>query len=85
MFEGECFGWGDRTGRVAEEALSLPIDARLELVEKLLVSLNPPMDEEIERLWAGEAERRVAQIDAGESKLVPGKEVFSRIRSTYGR
>ena len=38
--------------RVIEEALSLPADLRLSLVEKLLTSLNLPTDEEIDRLWA---------------------------------
>jgi len=69
--------------RVVEEALSLPADVRLSLVEKLLTSLNLPTDEEIDRLWAEEAERRVSQIEAGEVKLVPGEEVFSKIRAKY--
>jgi len=73
------------TDRVTEEALSLPADARLSLVEKLLTSLNLPIDNEIDRLWAEEAERRVTQIEAGEAKLVPGDEVFSKIRSKHGR
>jgi len=38
-------------GRVVEEALSLPADVRINLVEKLLTSLNLPVDEEIDRLW----------------------------------
>jgi putative addiction module component (TIGR02574 family) len=71
--------------RVTDEALSLPADARLSLVEKLLTSLNLPVDKEIDRLWAEEAERRVTQIDAGEAKLIPGEEVFSRIRAKHGR
>jgi putative addiction module component (TIGR02574 family) len=73
------------TDRVTEEALSLPADARLGLVEKLLTSLNLPVDEEIDRLWAEEAERRVAQIEAGEATLIPGEEVFSKIRAKHGR
>jgi putative addiction module component (TIGR02574 family) len=73
------------TDRVTDEALSLPADARLTLVEKLLTSLNLPVDEEIDRLWAEEAERRVAQLEAGTAKLIPGEEVFSRIRSKHGR
>ena len=67
--------------RVIEEALSLPADVRLSLVEKLIMSLNLPTDEEIDRLWAEEAERRISQIEAGEVKLVPGEEVFSKIRA----
>ncbi len=69
--------------RVIEEALSLPADVRLSLVEKLLTSLNLPIDEEIDRLWAEEAERRVSQIEEGKVKLVPGEEVFNRIRAKH--
>ena len=69
--------------RVVEEALSLPADARLSLVEKLLTSLNLPIDKEIDRLWAKEAEHRVSQIEDDEVKLVPGEEVFSEIRAKH--
>ena len=68
---------------VIEEALSLPADVRLSLVEKLLTSLNLPIDEEIDRLWAEEAERRVSQIEEGKVKLVPGEEVFNKIRAKH--
>jgi len=71
--------------RVVEEALSLPADARLSLVEKLLTSLNLPIDKEIDRLWAEEAEHRVSQIEDGEVKLVPGEEVFAKIRAKHGK
>jgi len=71
--------------RVIEEALSLPADVRLNLIDKLLTSLNLPIDEKIERLWAEEAERRVSQIEEGQTKLVPGEEVFSRIRAKHGK
>ena len=71
--------------RVIEEALSFPADARLSLVEKLLTSLNLPIDEEIDRIWAEEAERRVSQIEEGKVKLVPGEEVFAKIRAKHGK
>ena len=54
-------------------------------MEKLITSLNLPIDEDIDRLWAEEAERRISQIEAGEIKLVPGEEVFSKIRAKYGK
>ncbi|MDI6688314.1 MAG: addiction module protein [Desulfobacterales bacterium] len=73
------------TDRVTEEALSLPADIRLNLVEKLITSLNLPIDKNIDLLWAEEAERRISQIEAGEAMLVPGEEVFSKIRAKYGK
>jgi putative addiction module component (TIGR02574 family) len=71
--------------KVIEEALSLPADARLNLIEKLLLSLNLPIDEEIDRMWAEEAEHRISQIEEGKVKLVPGDEVFKKIRKKYGK
>jgi len=73
------------TNRVIEEALSLPADIRLNLLDKLIISLNLPIGEDIDRLWAEEAERRISQIEAGEVRLVPGEEVFSKIRAKYGK
>lgn len=71
--------------RVIDEALSLPADARLSLVEKLLTSLNLPIDKEIDRLWAEEAEHRVFQIEEGKVKLIPGEQVFTKIRAKHGK
>jgi putative addiction module component (TIGR02574 family) len=69
--------------KVFDQALSLPADARLDLVEKLLRSLNLPTKDEIESLWAEEAERRVSEVETGQLKLIPGKKVFQKIRKKY--
>ncbi len=71
--------------KVVDEALQLPADARVNLVEQLLTSLNLPTQPEIDRIWAEEAEKRIAQIDKGEIKLVPGGKVFSNMRKKYRR
>jgi len=71
--------------KVFDEALSLPVETRITLVEKLLTSLNLPTKPEIDRLWAEEAERRIAQIDKGAVKLRPGNKVFLDIRKKYRR
>jgi putative addiction module component (TIGR02574 family) len=71
--------------KVINEVISLPVAARLELIDKLLSSLNLPTRPEIDRLWEEEAERRVAQIDRGEVEPIPGEKVFERIRQKYQR
>jgi putative addiction module component (TIGR02574 family) len=60
------------------EAVSLPVEIRIQLVEKLLQSLNPS-HQGIDELWAVESEMRVDQIERGEVKTVPGDEVFERL------
>ena len=71
--------------KIIEDALSLPVEMRIGLLESLIKSLNLPTDEEIDGLWAEEAERRISQIEAKEAELVPGETVFSRIRAKYGK
>ncbi|HHE31925.1 MAG TPA: addiction module antitoxin RelB [Chlorobaculum parvum] len=71
--------------RVIEEALSLPANLRLSLIEKLLESLNQTIDPEIDRLWAEEAERRILQVEEGKAQLISGEEVFARIREKHSK
>ncbi|NLF57944.1 MAG: addiction module protein [Candidatus Hydrogenedens sp.] len=71
--------------KVSDEALALPADARIALVDRLLESLNLPAQPEIERLWTEEAERRAAEMERGEVAPVPGGEVYSEIRRKHAR
>ena len=58
---------------------SLPIDVRIQLIDKLLKSINP-ISKEIDELWAVEAERRVEELRSGKVKPIAGEEVFKEIR-----
>jgi putative addiction module component (TIGR02574 family) len=73
------------TEKVLDEALALPVDERISLVDQLIASLNLPTHGEVDRLWAEEAERRLAQIERGEVELIPGEKVFAEIRAKYRR
>jgi len=64
--------------KVFDEALSLPSDERVSLV-------NLPIQAEIDRLWVEEAERRVSQIERGDVELISGDEVFAKIPRKYRR
>ena len=68
-----------KTEDLFDEAISLPVEKRTLLVDKLLQSLNPTLSD-IDKLWAEEAENRVKEIAEGSVKTVPGEEVFSKIR-----
>jgi putative addiction module component (TIGR02574 family) len=69
--------------RVVDAALELPAEARIGLVDRILASLNLPTQPDIDRMWAEESERRAAEIDRGDVDLVPGEEVFAKIRRKY--
>jgi len=71
--------------KVVDKAIELPADARIGLVGRILTSLNLPTQSEIDRVWAEESEKRVAEIDRGEVDLIPGEEVFAKIRRKYAQ
>ncbi len=64
-----------------EDLISLPVEKRAELIDILIKSLNPPSDGRIDKLWAKEAERRLADIKKGKVKTLPAEDVFNRIRN----
>lgn len=64
------------------EALKLDPKARARLAEKLLESLESLSEEENERLWAEEAQRRDAEADADRDALRPTAEVLGEARTT---
>lgn len=66
---------------IAAEALQLPLAARAELAGQLLESLDDLSENEIEQLWAAEAERRYAEYKAGRIEAIPAEEVFAKLRS----
>ena len=53
-----------------------PVD-KLQLVDKILESLNP-ISEDIARVWAKESEDRIAAYENGHISTVNEKEVFSK-------
>ena len=71
-----------KTDKLISEAMSLPVDVRTLLVNKLLESLNPAK-KEIDELWAKEAEKRVEDIRTGKVKTIPGEEVFREIQDKF--
>jgi len=67
-----------------EKASHLPENERAELALALIESLDGPADAGVEEAWQIEIERRVAEVERGEVKLIPGAEVFERLRRQLG-
>jgi putative addiction module component (TIGR02574 family) len=63
--------------QIEVEALSLPRRERARLVDALLASLES--DPDVERAWDEEIRRRIRDIDAGVTKLIPGDEVLKEV------
>jgi putative addiction module component (TIGR02574 family) len=68
------------TLNLADEALLLPVEARIALVDKLLESINPHGGKTLDALWAAEAEKRAIEIESGTVRTLNGEEVFAQIR-----
>lgn len=69
--------------KLLQEALSLPSHLRTLLIDKLIKSLNVPIQKEIDDLWAKEAEKRTSEIDSGKVKSVSGEKVFNEIQNRF--
>ncbi len=67
-----------------EKAAQLSEAERAELALTLIESLDGPAETGVEEAWRVEIERRVAQVERGEVQLIPGDEVFERLRRRLG-
>jgi putative addiction module component (TIGR02574 family) len=65
--------------QILAEALKLPPVERAELVENLLSSFEFHSRENIDALWAQEAENRIDAFERGQIAAIPAKEVFEEI------
>jgi putative addiction module component (TIGR02574 family) len=60
---------------VLEAALALPDAERLWVAERLLETLPPDLDETTDDEFAAELDRRRAEVQRGEAKLIPWSEL----------
>jgi hypothetical protein len=65
--------------KLLEDALGLPAHERVMVASGLLASLDSEVadDEEIERLWSIETERRAAMLESGEARRFTREEVVA--------
>jgi len=71
--------------QIAEEALSLPSEARALLADRLVESLDPAEDGYIHQLWAAEACRRRDDVRSGSVKTIPGDVALAEVRQSIER
>ena len=65
---------------IIKQSSQLAPEEKAHLVRILLEELDPSTDDEIERLWIIEAERRLDVYYRGEMEAIPGDEVMARVR-----
>jgi putative addiction module component (TIGR02574 family) len=62
---------------LASEVLRLPPSERSQLLDRVIASLDA--DHERDAAWDALAARRDAEIESGQSQLVPGEEALARL------
>ncbi|TAK65372.1 MAG: addiction module antitoxin RelB [Bacteroidetes bacterium] len=67
---------------LALRLLGLPVSSRAALAEKLISSLDETVDDEVEKLWIKEAERRYQEIMKKKVMTVPSEKVFKEAYSS---
>lgn len=73
------------TPQVLRQALRLPPKARADIAGVLLRSLDEHEDRGVEAAWIAEVERRLAQVESGDVKLVPWGAVLRSARAKLRR
>jgi putative addiction module component (TIGR02574 family) len=65
--------------QVAHTAMQLSPDERVNLAEKLWISVDTP--EDVAAAWDEEIARRIAQLDTAEAETVPAEQVIAELRA----
>jgi putative addiction module component (TIGR02574 family) len=69
---------------IEKDIRALTPDERRELLRTLISELDAPPDQNVEKAWLVEVQRRYRELVEGNVKTVPGHLVFKRLRSRLG-
>lgn len=72
------------TKDLIDEAVSLPVEEQVLVVDSQLRSLTHP-ESEIDKKWASVAKRPLAGLKTGIVRGVPGKEVYNRVWKRFNK
>lgn len=66
---------------IEDEALHLPREKRAALIQRLVLSLESPSEEELKSDWLLEARRRAEELDSGAVQAVSADDVMKKARA----
>ena len=66
------------------EARQLPREQAAELIDLLLSDTFSEHDPVVEEAWGREVDRRIAEIESGKAKVIPGDQVMAEMRKIVG-
>ncbi len=64
------------------KALRLPRRERARLAQRLISSLDPKVDADVEKLWLREAELQLRELKSGKIAGIPAEKVIRKARSS---
>jgi putative addiction module component (TIGR02574 family) len=67
---------------VAEQAMTLPPEARARLADLLVESLDADVPGPHDERWLAEAQRRLDDIRSGHVQTIPGEEALRMVRDS---
>ncbi len=70
---------------IENEIRALSADDRMQLLRDLIADLDGAMDENVEKAWLKEVERRYKELKEGTVEPVPAEEVFAQARMRLNR
>ena len=71
-----------KTKDLIAEAVDLPAEERVMVVDSILKSLNPP-ESDIDKKWVTVARQRLKELRSGEVEAIPGDEVFQKMWTRF--
>ena len=71
---------GIKTEELIANALQMPEKERATIAKKLITSLDPHCEKDIEILWQKEVQQRISDIDNGQVNCIPWEDVQGRLK-----
>jgi putative addiction module component (TIGR02574 family) len=70
---------------IAADAMRLPPRDRVRLAQRLVSTLDPGVEEDVEELWLVEAERRLEELRTGKARGISASEAFRKVHAALKR
>lgn len=67
--------------KIEDEAMHLSEQERAQLIQKLVLSLDTPSEDELKADWLKAAKRRSEELDEGIAQAVSGEDVMKKART----
>ena len=70
---------------VTKQALDLPIEERIILMQRIWDSVGHFINPEVEKAWLDEVDRRWQEIEEGKVQCLPADQVMKQAHESLGR